>query len=108
LSIGTLVLNDPIFAGMGVSFLFGIVVVVFVNLVVVPLGTLSAGELAWQSIRIDKPQIDTEVRDYVVKEVNEHVSNNNAQMNTSKNLKGQKQSKVDTSVFLKKEDKSRL
>ncbi len=108
LSIGALVLNDPIFAGMGVSFLFGIVVVVFVNLVVVPLGTLSAGELAWQSIRIDKPQIDTEARDYVVEEANEHVSNNNAQMNTSKNLRGQKQSKVDTSVFLKKEDKSRL
>jgi len=108
LSIGTLVLSDPIFAGMGVSFLFGIVVVVFVNLIVVPLGTLSAGELAWQSIRIDKPQIGTEARDYVVEETNDRASNNNRQMNASQEPTSQKTSKIDTRVFLKKEDKSRL
>jgi len=108
LSIGALVLSDPIFAGMGVSFLFGIVVVVFVNLIVVPLGTLSAGELAWQSIRIDKPQIGTEARDYIVEEANNHASDNNRQMNKSQGSTSQKSSKIDTRVFLKKEDKSRL
>lgn len=108
LSIGALVLNDPIFAGMGVSFLFGIVVVVLVNLIVVPLGTLSAGELAWQSIRIDKPQIGTEAKDYVVEEVNNHTSGNNRQMNKSQGFTSQNSSKIDTRVFLKKEDKSRL
>ena len=108
LSVGALVLNDPIFAGMGVSFLFGIVTVVFVNLIVVPLGTLSAGELAWQSIRIDKPHIGTETRDYVVEEANDHAADNDRQMNTSQEPKSQKSSKIDTSVFLKKEDKSRL
>jgi len=108
LSIGALVLNDPIFAGMGVSFLFGVVVVVFVNLIVVPLGTLSAGELVWQSIRIDKPQIGTEARDYVVEEANNHASGNNRQMNKSQGSTSQNSNKIDTRIFLKKEDKSKL
>ena len=108
LSIGALVLNDPIFAGMGVSFLFGIVVVVFVNLIVVPLGTLSAGELTWQSIRIDKPQIGTEAKDYIVEEAKGHVSDSSPQMNKSKKSAGQVSNKIDTRIFLKKEDKSRL
>jgi len=82
--------------------------VIFVNLIVVPLGTLSAGELAWQSIRIDKPHIGTETRDYVVEEANDHAADNDRQMNTSQEPKSQKSSKIDTSVFLKKEDKSRL
>jgi len=104
LSIGALVLNDPIFAGLGASFLFGILVVVFVNLIVVPLGTLSAGELAWQGIRIDKPHLATETTDYIVESAeknNNEVESSNVNMNSSS-------SRIDTSVFLKKEDKSRL
>ncbi|MGE4594579.1 MAG: efflux RND transporter permease subunit [Gammaproteobacteria bacterium] len=107
LSLGALVFNDPIFAGMGVSFLFGIVVVIFVNIIVVPLGTLSAGELAWQSIRIDKPNIGTETKDCIVEEVHDQ-ADNHPQMNTSQETASQKSSRIDTRVFLKKEDKSKL
>ena len=109
LSMGALVLNDPIFAGLGVSFLFGIVVVVFVNLVVVPLGTLSAGELVWQSIRIDKPQLTTETTDYIAEDASKE-NNKESEINidTSQASEVANVVRVDTRIYLKKEDKGRL
>ena len=106
LSIGILVLNDPVFAGLGVSFLFGIVAVVFVNLIVVPLGTLSAGELVWQSIRIDKPHLTTETTDYIVESADKKDKINN--MNTSQISETASPTRIDTRIYLKKEDKSGL
>ena len=49
----SVILSDPIFQGMAISLLFGVLVSTVLTLIVIPLGTLSAGEDACKFIAIN-------------------------------------------------------
>ncbi|MCB1734392.1 MAG: efflux RND transporter permease subunit, partial [Gammaproteobacteria bacterium] len=51
------ILNDPIFQGMAVSLLFGVLVSTLLTLIVIPLGTLSAAKsvLATAGVKSEAP-----------------------------------------------------
>jgi multidrug efflux pump subunit AcrB len=47
------ILSDPIFQGMAISLLFGVLVSTILTLVVIPLGTISAGEEACRKVAVN-------------------------------------------------------
>lgn len=49
----SVILSDPIFQGMAISLLFGVLVSTVLTLIVIPLGTLSAGEDSCRDIAIN-------------------------------------------------------
>jgi multidrug efflux pump subunit AcrB len=48
----SVILSDPIFQGMAISLLFGVLVSTVLTLIVIPLGALSAGEASFRGIAI--------------------------------------------------------
>lgn len=49
----SVILSDPIFEGMAISLLFGVLISTVLTLIVIPLGTLSAGEDSCRNIAIN-------------------------------------------------------
>ena len=49
----SVILTDPIFQGMAISLLFGVLVSTILTLIVIPLGTLSAGEASCRNIAVN-------------------------------------------------------
>ncbi|SFV85875.1 Acriflavin resistance protein [hydrothermal vent metagenome] len=49
----SVILSDPIFQGMAISLLFGVLVSTILTLIVIPLGTLSAGEASCHNIAVN-------------------------------------------------------
>ncbi|KAA0445337.1 MAG: efflux RND transporter permease subunit [Candidatus Thioglobus sp.] len=49
----SVILSDPIFQGMAISLLFGVLISTVLTLIVIPLGTLSAGEKACRDIAVN-------------------------------------------------------
>ncbi len=49
----SVILSDPIFQGMAISLLFGVLVSTILTLIVIPLGTLSAGEASCRNIAVN-------------------------------------------------------
>ncbi|MFP6776461.1 MAG: efflux RND transporter permease subunit [PS1 clade bacterium] len=49
----SVILSDPIFQGMAISLLFGVLVSTILTLIVIPLGTLSAGEASCRFIAVN-------------------------------------------------------
>jgi len=56
----SVILSDPIFQGMAISLLFGVLVSTVLTLIVIPLGTLSAGEAACKYIAINMGLLPSE------------------------------------------------
>ncbi|MCS5590917.1 MAG: efflux RND transporter permease subunit [Gammaproteobacteria bacterium] len=48
----SVILTDPIFQGMAISLLFGVLISTVLTLIVIPLGTLSAGEASCRNIAV--------------------------------------------------------
>ncbi|HCK61904.1 MAG TPA: acriflavin resistance protein, partial [Gammaproteobacteria bacterium] len=48
----SVILTDPIFQGMAISLLFGVLISTMLTLIVIPLGTLSAGEASCRNIAV--------------------------------------------------------
>ncbi len=67
----SVILSDPIFQGMAISLLFGVLVSTVLTLIVIPLGTLSAGEESCRNIAINMGLLpgdtDTDAKYNVVK-----------------------------------------
>ncbi len=129
----SVILSDPIFQGMAISLLFGVLVSTVLTLIVIPLGTLSAGEQSCRSIAISMGLLaddsDSDEKYNVQKE-----STSNNKDNAKKWIKGTldkskkvvkevavatkkvaqdagekkttQAKKIDTNGLLKKEDKS--
>ena len=49
----SVILSDPIFQGMAISLLFGVLISTVLTLIVIPLGTLAAGEESCKNIAIN-------------------------------------------------------
>lgn len=56
----SVILSDPIFQGMAISLLFGVLISTVLTLIVIPLGTLSAGENSCKEIAINMGLIDSD------------------------------------------------
>lgn len=82
----SVILSDPIFQGMAISLLFGVLVSTLLTLIVIPLGALSAGESACRHIavsmgllpedanadakyNVDKPEKSSKVAKYAKKQM---------------------------------------
>jgi multidrug efflux pump subunit AcrB len=110
----SVILLDPIFQGMAISLLFGVLVSTVLTLIVIPLGTLSAGEESCRSIAVNMGllpgDVDSDAKYNVVKE--EKPKKNwikTALIKKSKRIEDVKDTsdkKIDTNGFLKKEDKN--
>lgn len=123
----SVILSDPIFQGMAISLLFGVLISTVLTLIVIPLGTLSAGEAACKDIAINmgllEDDTDTDAKYNVVKpdkknqtEVKRWFADKVAELNywiqqflQKKQVKKPANTpKIDTNTLLKKEDKSKL
>jgi multidrug efflux pump subunit AcrB len=123
----SVILSDPIFQGMAISLLFGVLVSTILTLVVIPLGTLAAGEESCKSIAIsmglikesgnsddkynkEKPTIETNKTPWFTKTKQKQsvaVSSENAKKWINKLLqKNQESSKINSDNLLKTEDKN--
>ena len=123
----SVILSDPIFQGMAISLLFGVLVSTVLTLIVIPLGTLSAGEASCRHIAINMglilDDVDTDAK-YNIKKTSisdskdkvsakEWVQTILKKGKTDKNItkdnvntiKPKQSKKIDTNGFLKKEDK---
>jgi predicted RND superfamily exporter protein len=110
----SVILLAPIFQGMAISLLFGVLVSTVLTLIVIPLGTLSAGEESCRSIAVNMGllpgDVDSDAKYNVVKE--EKPKKNwikTALIKKSKRIEDVKDTsdkKIDTNGFLKKEDKN--
>ena len=54
----SVILSDPIFQGMAISLLFGVIISTILTLIVIPLGTISAGEKAIRNVALSMGLID--------------------------------------------------
>jgi multidrug efflux pump subunit AcrB len=110
----SVILLDPIFQGMAISLLFGVLVSTVLTLIVIPLGTLSAGEESCRSIAVNMGllpgDVDSDAKYNIVKE--EKPKKNwikTALIKKSKRIgdvENASDKKIDTNGFLKKEDKN--
>ncbi|SFV88824.1 Acriflavin resistance protein [hydrothermal vent metagenome] len=74
----SVILSDPIFQGMAISLLFGVLVSTVLTLIVIPLGTLSAGEDACRNIAINMGLLPGDSDSDAKYNIEKHpVSNNN-------------------------------
>ncbi|SMM98769.1 Acriflavin resistance protein [uncultured Candidatus Thioglobus sp.] len=117
----SVILSDPIFQGMAISLLFGVLVSTVLTLIVIPLGTLSAGEKSCRNIAIsmgllvDDGDVDEK---YNVMEDETKTSIVTGAKNWTKDAlfktknavkdagKGKDSGRIDTATLLKKEDTS--
>lgn len=124
----SVILSDPIFQGMAISLLFGVLVSTILTLIVIPLGTLSAGEQSCRNIAISMGLLlndtDADAKYNVEKETSSPNKNSAKQwiksiLDKSKKMvkkvivvtkkaqdKTTQVKKIDTNGLLKKEDKS--
>ncbi len=120
----SVILSDPIFQGMAISLLFGVLISTVLSLIVIPLGTLSAGEASCRNIAVNmgllpgdtnsdaKYNIDREVasshnKDYAKEWIKNILAKGEKVVKnavTKKNI--QNENKIDTKSLLKKEDSS--
>ncbi len=109
----SVILSDPIFQGMAISLLFGVLISTVLTLLVIPLGTISVGEKVCKDIAINMGLIEDDI-DSDAKYNQEDASTvtktteaDNAKKWLKSLLKDKyKVNKIDTSIFLKKEDNS--
>ncbi len=119
----SVILSDPIFQGMAISLLFGVLVSTVLTLIVIPLGTLSAGEASCRNIAVNMGLLpgdaDEDAKYNVDKPVKEKADKGERKAPDAKQWiksalkkKGSEQSesetdeKIDTNGLLKKEDKN--
>lgn len=127
----SVILSDPIFQGMAISLLFGVLVSTVLTLIVIPLGTLSAGEASCRDIAINMGLLpgdaDSDAKYNIMKEGKEGKESEDKAPKTanakkwiksllvkdkkedeidSSKEKTLKSARVDTSTLLKKEDKN--
>ncbi len=120
----SVILSDPIFQGMAISLLFGVLVSTILTLIVIPLGTLSAGEASCRSIAVgmgllpgdedsdakynitkpEKPKKEKSSKSATdpkqwIKKLSKKKGEDNVEKETSED-------KIDTNGLLKKEDKN--
>lgn len=115
----SVILSDPIFQGMAISLLFGVLVSTVLTLIVIPLGTLSAGEESCRNIAVgmgllpgdadadakyniikpEKSSKSTKDPKKWIKALGKKKQAESAEKETSKD-------KIDTNDLLKKEDKN--
>jgi predicted RND superfamily exporter protein len=115
----SVILSDPIFQGMAISLLFGVLVSTILTLIVIPLGTLSAGEGACRFIAVNMGLLpgdeDVDAKYNVVKEKkSKKAKKTKAEkkpsktkdwaMNILEKKRKDKGSSVNTDDLLKKED----
>jgi multidrug efflux pump subunit AcrB len=115
----SVILSDPIFQGMAISLLFGVLISTVLTLVVIPLGTLWAGEKSCENIAINMGLLPADanqddkynvVRKKKIKKAEQTVS---AKTFIRSVLIGKRQTELDETVkkinaseLLKEEDKS--
>ncbi|MBT3965502.1 MAG: efflux RND transporter permease subunit [Candidatus Thioglobus sp.] len=120
----SVILTDPIFQGMAISLLFGVLISTVLTLIVIPLGTLSAGEDSCRSIAVNMGLLpgdsDADAKYNVAKPVKKKEDKAERASKTkewAKSLLEKKKKskekddgdeKIDTNGLLKKEDKSDL
>ncbi len=121
----SVILSDPIFQGMAISLLFGVLVSTVLTLIVIPLGTLSAGEASCRNIAVNMGLLpgdsDTDAKYNVEKPVKEKSEKkapdakkwikSALKKNTEKKAEQSSETqeddkKIDTNGLLKKEDKN--
>ncbi len=122
----SVILSDPIFQGMAISLLFGVLVSTVLTLIVIPLGMLSAGEAACRDIAVNmgllpsdadadakynvekapKAKKNKTIQTYVdpKKWIQSMIDKKNAESKESKQEVAN--GKIDTNGLLKKEDKN--
>ncbi|MEO1939642.1 efflux RND transporter permease subunit [Candidatus Thioglobus sp.] len=120
----SVILSDPIFQGMAISLLFGVLISTVLTLIVIPLGTLSAGEASCREIAVNmgllpgdanadakynvtKPEKTKEDKSERASKTKEWAKNLLDKKKKSKE-KDDGDKKIDTNGLLKKEDKSDL
>ena len=118
----SVILSDPIFQGMAISLLFGVLVSTVLTLIVIPLGTLSAGEESCRNIAVNMGLLpgdaDSDAKYNVHKESkpksDKQSSDPKNWIKTVLTKKANKPNetsedeKIDTNGLLKKEDKNDL
>jgi multidrug efflux pump subunit AcrB len=118
----SVILSDPIFQGMAISLLFGVLISTILTLIVIPLGTLSAGEAACRNIAVNMGLLpddaDADAKYNIKKPVKAKKSKSKKAGKDPKEwiktVLGRKNQtkeagkKIDTNGLLKKEDKSDL
>jgi multidrug efflux pump subunit AcrB len=124
----SVILLDPIFQGMAISLLFGVLVSTVLTLIVIPLGTLSAGEESCRNIAVSMGLLpgdaNADEKYNIVKESKSKSSENKAEPKnwikaalTKKTKEADdavdvkettNSDKIDTNGLLKKEDKNDL
>ncbi|SMN11838.1 Acriflavin resistance protein [uncultured Candidatus Thioglobus sp.] len=115
----SVILSDPIFQGMAISLLFGVLISTVLTLIVIPLGTLSAGEKSCRNIAINMGLLsddsDVDKKYNVMKDNTQSPIVTGAKnwakgaMSKTKNIvkdagKGKEDERIDTATLLKKED----
>ncbi len=120
----SVILTDPIFQGMAISLLFGVLISTVLTLVVIPLGMLSVGEGACRDIAVNmgllSSNIDTDSK-YNIKKTKKTKPKETyidpkkwiqAMVDKSGQIQAERKKaikdKIDTNHLLKKEDKSDL
>ncbi|BBB24234.1 RND family efflux transporter inner membrane protein [Isorropodon fossajaponicum endosymbiont JTNG4] len=119
----SVILSDPIFQGMAISLSFGVLISTVLTLIVIPLGTLSAGEAACRNIAVNmgllpgdadadaKYNVEKPVKvkkskfKKIGKDPKEWIKMVLGKKNQAKEASSKK---IDTNKLLKKEDKSDL
>jgi len=120
----SVILSDPIFQGMAISLLFGVLISTVLTLIVIPLGTLSAGEASCRHIAVNMGLLpgdtDTDAKYNIIKpEKPKKEKSSKSTKDPKKWIKalGKKkqaesaeketsEDKIDTNGLLKKEDKN--
>uniref|UniRef100_UPI0034DE6A38 efflux RND transporter permease subunit n=1 Tax=Candidatus Thiodubiliella endoseptemdiera TaxID=2738886 RepID=UPI0034DE6A38 len=122
----SVILSDPIFQGMAISLLFGVLVSTVLTLIVIPLGTLSAGEASCRAIAVNMGLLpgdsDSDAKYNIRKKaatnsnkeeskvnakewVQNLINKDNATKKDTDTKPETKSKKIDTNGFLKKEHK---
>ncbi len=117
----SVILTDPIFQGMAISLLFGVLISTVLTLIVIPLGTLSAGEASCRNIAVSMGLLpgdaDADAKYNVEKPKKEKSSKSTKDPKKWIKALGKKkqdesaeketsEDKIDTNGLLKKEDKN--
>ena len=117
----SVILTDPIFQGMAISLLFGVLISTVLTLIVIPLGTLSAGEASCRNIAVSMGLLpgdaDADAKYNVEKPKKEKSSKSTKDAKKWIKALGKKkqdesaeketsEDKIDTNGLLKKEDKN--
>lgn len=121
----SVILSDPIFQGMAISLLFGVLVSTILTLIVIPLGILSAGEESCRNIAVSMGILpgdaDADAKYNIVKEkkptatkqgsdpknwIKTALTKNAKKSDEIEDAQEATDDKIDTNGLLKKEDKN--